>query len=67
MRTGTSERSWDKGKNKEQEEKGNENPNSGLSSNCRNGVTTMPVVATEKRNGLTEFEAVRRQRWWPQM
>ena len=47
MRTGTSDRSaaeswlipmesgWDKGKNKEQEEKGNENPMSGLSSNCR--------------------------------
>ena len=47
MRTGTSERSaaeswlipiecgWDMGKNKEQEEKGNENPKSGLSSNCR--------------------------------
>ena len=47
MRTGTSDRSaaeswlipkkcgWDKGKNKEQEEKGNENPKSGLSSNCR--------------------------------
>ena len=26
---------WDKGKNKEQEEKGNENLKSGLSSNCR--------------------------------
>ena len=47
MRTSTSDRSaaeswlipmkcgWDKGKNKEQEEKGNENPKSGLSSNCR--------------------------------
>ena len=47
MKTGTSDRSateswlipiecgWDKGKNKEQEEKGNENPKSGLSSNCR--------------------------------
>ena len=47
MRTGTSDRSateswlipiecgWDKGNNKEQEEKGNENPKSGLSSNCR--------------------------------
>ena len=47
MRTGTSDWSaaeswlipmkcgWDKGKNKEQEEKGNENSKSGLSSNCR--------------------------------
>ena len=47
MRTVTSDRSateswlipiecgWDKGKNKEQEEKGNENPKSELSSNCR--------------------------------
>ena len=26
---------WDKGKNKEQEEKGNENPKSWLSRNCR--------------------------------
>ena len=63
MRTGTSDRSaaeswlipmkcgWDNGKNKEQEEKGNENPKSGLSSNCRKwGVTAMPVVGMEKRN-----------------
>ena len=47
MRTGTSDPSateswlipiecgWDKGNTKEQEEKGNENPKSGLSSNCR--------------------------------
>ena len=47
MRTGTSDRSateswlipiecgWDKGNNKEQEEKGKENRKSGLSSNCR--------------------------------
>ena len=47
MRTGTSDRSateswlipmeccWVKGNNKGQEEKGNENPKSGLSSNCR--------------------------------
>ena len=47
MRTDTSDRSateswlipiecgWDKGKHKEQKEKGNENPKSGLSSNCR--------------------------------
>ena len=47
MRTGTSDRSateswlipiecgWDKGNNKEQEEKGNENPKSGLSGICR--------------------------------
>ena len=47
MRTGSSDRcateswlfpmkcGWDMGKNKEQEEKGNENPKSGLSSNCR--------------------------------
>ena len=27
----------------------------------------MPVVGTEKRNRLTEFEAVRHLRWWPQM
>ena len=59
---------WDNGKNKEQEEKGNENPKSGLSSNCRKwGVTAMPVVGMEKRNRLTEFEAVRRLRWCPQM
>ena len=62
MRTDTSDRSaaeswlipiecgWDKGKNKEQEEKGNENPKSGLSGNCRKwGVTMMPVVGMEKR------------------
>ena len=68
---------WVKSKNKEQgmekdksKGKGNENPKSeertGLSSNCRNGVTMMPVVGTERRNRLTEFEAVRRLRWWPQ-
>ena len=61
MRTGTSDRSateswlipiecgWDKGNNKEQEEKGNENPKSGLSSNCRNGVIMMPVSGMKER------------------
>ena len=68
---------WVKSKNKEEgmekdksKGKGNENPKSGelteLRGNCRKWVTTYSVVGTEKRNSLTEFEAVRRLRWWPQ-
>ena len=66
-RVRTKSKGWRKTRAKEKE---NENPKSeeltGLSSNCRNGVTMMPVVGTEKRNRLTEFEAVRRLRWWSQ-
>ena len=77
MRTGTSDRSaaeswlipiecgWDKGKHKEPTEKGNENPK-----NCRRWGHKDASEWHErknKRNRLTESEAVRRLRWWPQM
>ena len=68
IRTGTSDRSateswlipiecgWDKGKNKEQEEKDNENPKSGLSSNCRKW-TTMPVVAWKREKQVNRVRS----------
>ena len=55
------ESGWDKGKHKEQTEKGNEN--------CRrwgHKDASEWHERNKKRNRLTEFEAVRRLRWWPQ-
>ena len=71
---------WVKSKNKEQriKERAMRTRRVRSSQSCvataENGVTMMPVVGTEKRNRLTEFEtklarsvwAVRRLHWWPQ-
>ena len=49
-------------------EKGNENPISGLSSNCRKWVDNATSGWNRKeRIRLTYFDAARRLRWWPQM